>query len=898
MTMKCPKCSGQASKAAHGQPYSCSCGWQSSEPKTSSPKTASRRDRVIATLDDLFAADPVAPENEDRPDSSLMEGLVSGPVSGGKHETNDTAGPANKVADFDTVGPTSDAEVATTAKSTPTLEDITLGGPQNSTERPNVDAVREQVATIQEMDKHETIEEREAEVKAQAAKEVEELAPETPEEGGTEVVNAPAGSGKIVININAAKWLKAHGLVPLPQDGVETCAECGRPMVIGLDSPGVSHHVTDDGDIDYDLDAHHVALAESGFEAEAGNDYQVEPITSGIGGGGQGSTAGPVGAEGMPSLASNDEIAVNAARDIPITAGPLADSQADFFSHAKEQLSPHLPDLPLGSAGAIEELAPLAVAATKTAVRALPRVTTPSKDYNGWHNWETWHVALLIDNEEPLYNTKRNLARHALKEAKGQVVNIDKLADQFSKMLAKAYKDTKAFYESNAREMPGSGWATEPFEEVNWHEIAENAVESERDEDAASAAPTASADKTSAEKCKKCGQPLQRDLEERLICPTHGGITAAEKAAAAKEAGFNFWFPGQVLREFYPEVQHEIVDYPNADNKPMIQDVDLAPGKMGSVQKEAVGISHGRSPVPPYQDVHKLEDIETEVPETPETARPIPLEDRLRMQQEREMEMAAGSVEKTSNAKEAEGAHFGQHENCWKCKSLSPAQKDAYNKAQLEKAKAEGDKTREKEAGSPNYVSTDPGAIGIGRDGKPQILDGAPLRKENDIRGPMFSDEFYANYPGVPGKYIVMASDFKKKAAASPEQKEMLADFLKKVMGEICVTFVAAFKTTSRPIDLDKIPGTGEVNLISVENSVNNWPSYAGEVGGRIKFLLEKMNDSDIADAINDSWAQCSVWHSGSGSGNFTYEVFCRAESIDTDNMTLKYRFVTGTKGD
>ena len=204
----------------------------------------------------------------------------------------------------------------------------------------------------------------------------------------------------------------------------------------------------------------------------------------------------------------------------------------------------------------------------------------------------------------------------------------------------------------------------------------------------------------------------------------------------------------------------------------------------------------------------------------------------------------------------------------------------------------------DKEAGSPDYVSTDPGAIGIGRDGKPQVLEGAPLRKEFDIRGPMFSEEFYANYPGVPGKYMAMASDFKKRAATGKEeQKEMLGDFLKKVMGEIAVTFCAAYKTTSRPVQLDRIPGTGQVNLVSVENSVNNWPPYAGEVGGRVKFLLEAMNDSDIQDSINDAWSQAAVWHDGSGSGNFIYEVFVRAESIDTDNMTLKYKFVTGTKG-
>src|SRR5208337_4942311 len=56
------------------------------------------------------------------------------------------------------------------------------------------------------------------------------------------------------------------------------------------------------------------------------------------------------------------------------------------------------------------------------------------------------------------------------------------------------------------------------------------------------------------------------------------------------------------------------------------------------------------------------------------------------------------------------------------------------------------------------YESTSPaGAMGIGRDGKPEVLEGAPLRKENDIRGPMFTDEFYGQYAEVPG--AAFASD-------------------------------------------------------------------------------------------------------------------------------------------
>ena len=53
-------------------------------------------------------------------------------------------------------------------------------------------------------------------------------------------------------------------------------------------------------------------------------------------------------------------------------------------------------------------------------------------------------------------------------------------------------------------------------------------------------------------------------------------VTAKALGAPIKErtAGFNFFFPGQALREFYPEIQHEIVDYPNATNAPM--DADIA----------------------------------------------------------------------------------------------------------------------------------------------------------------------------------------------------------------------------------------------------------------------------------------------------------------------------------
>jgi len=40
-----------------------------------------------------------------------------------------------------------------------------------------------------------------------------------------------------------------------------------------------------------------------------------------------------------------------------------------------------------------------------------------AKTYNGWSNYETWAVALWLDNEEPTHRLMRQLARQAWSEA-------------------------------------------------------------------------------------------------------------------------------------------------------------------------------------------------------------------------------------------------------------------------------------------------------------------------------------------------------------------------------------------------------------------------------------------------------------------------------------------------
>jgi len=296
--------------------------------------------------------------------------------------------------------------------------------------------------------------------------------------------------------------------------------------------------------------------------------------------------------------------------------------------------------------------------------------------------------------------------------------------------------------------------------------------------------------------------------EEKEAAKTAGDGMAKTEEQVEKEAGFNFFFPGQVVKEFYPELQHEIVDYPNATNQPM----------SGAGNPEIVGDNSGEieGMLDDALDTNVIEMIQ------------LPAD--------------VGEVEPLAVA-------------------------------------------------AADYSSTDPaGGMGIGRDGKPEVLEGVPLRKENDIRGYMFTDEFYGQYEGIPGAAMAVAS---KKAAKGDESKQF-ALFLKKVCGEIAATLVGAFKITSRPL-LDKVPGMGELQLDTIEQGSQAMPLGQTTQGGRVRWLMKELNDSEVKNAINEAWAQAAVWNDNPD-GGFVYEVFVRPETIDTESLVLKYKFVCGTR--
>lgn len=100
------------------------------------------------------------------------------------------------------------------------------------------------------------------------------------------------------------------------------------------------------------------------------------------------------------------------------------------------------------------------------------------KTYNGWRNYETWLVALWMDNDQGSYESFRELARE-IREIKGrepskylskQEVDIATLAD--------ALRDE--FDEASPVAEQSSVYAdlmNAALSEVDWHEIAEHLLD-------------------------------------------------------------------------------------------------------------------------------------------------------------------------------------------------------------------------------------------------------------------------------------------------------------------------------------------------------------------------------------------------------------------------------------
>jgi hypothetical protein len=89
------------------------------------------------------------------------------------------------------------------------------------------------------------------------------------------------------------------------------------------------------------------------------------------------------------------------------------------------------------------------------------------QSYNGWTNYETWNVALWIDNEQGSYDEARDMARRARSESE--------LADKLKGWVEDMTPDLGA---SMFADLLGAALSS-----VDWYEIAEHYYEEAHEDD-------------------------------------------------------------------------------------------------------------------------------------------------------------------------------------------------------------------------------------------------------------------------------------------------------------------------------------------------------------------------------------------------------------------------------
>lgn len=98
--------------------------------------------------------------------------------------------------------------------------------------------------------------------------------------------------------------------------------------------------------------------------------------------------------------------------------------------------------------------------------------TMTDKGYQGWTNYETWNLALWLDNDHRQYDYWREVAQNCLKGAKDRDDAVDALAAILRDEVEDKGPDVSGFY---------ADVLNAAIAKVNWHEIAETWIDREQE---------------------------------------------------------------------------------------------------------------------------------------------------------------------------------------------------------------------------------------------------------------------------------------------------------------------------------------------------------------------------------------------------------------------------------
>ncbi len=110
---------------------------------------------------------------------------------------------------------------------------------------------------------------------------------------------------------------------------------------------------------------------------------------------------------------------------------------------------------------------------------------TQTEKYNGWTNYETWNVALWIDNEQGSCSYWRGVAQECWDEADAPSANArltgrEPFTREEKAVIALSRRLKDEMEEANPLASDASMWSDllgAALSEVNWTEIAENWLE-------------------------------------------------------------------------------------------------------------------------------------------------------------------------------------------------------------------------------------------------------------------------------------------------------------------------------------------------------------------------------------------------------------------------------------